>query len=134
MSTSTINRGSQLSTISNAAYLHNPPEVVTTTGGTWTRVGDPFSTTSGFFGVAYHNSQTNEIAIGMRGTNGMSDLWADSTFLSGGWSQQFTDAAQFTAAIKRRTVGLRARYPDAKLITTGHSLGDGIAQVMSTMS
>lgn len=63
----------------------------------------------------------------------MSDLKADKTFVVGGWSQQFTDAAKFTADVKALTTSGDERYQGAKLITTGHSLVDGIAQIMSKM-
>ena len=91
--TTNINRDAQLSTIANAAYLDKPPQSIAIGGVTWERVAQSNSTTSGFYGVAYRNPQTNEIAVAYRGTDGMSDLKADTTFANGGWNQQFTDAA-----------------------------------------
>jgi hypothetical protein len=134
--TTNINRDAQLSTIANAAYLDRPPQSIAIGGVTWTYVTDSLqtmSTTSGFYGVAYRNPQTNEIAVAYRGTDGMSDMSTNTTFLNGRWNQQFTDAAKFTAAVKDLTAGVDARFPGATLITTGHSLGDGIAQVMAKM-
>lgn len=133
MTTSNINRDAQLSTISNAAYLETPPQTITIGGVTWAYVKDSGSSTSGFYGVAYRNPQTNEIAVAYRGTDGMSDLKADTTFANGGWNPQFTDAAKFTADVKGLTTGGDERYQGAKLLTTGHSLGDGIAQIMGKM-
>ena len=133
MTISNINRDAQLSTIANAAYLDAAPKTITIGGVTWTYVKDSGPSTSGFSAVAYRNLQTNEIAIGYRGTDGLSDLRADTTFGVGGWSQQFTDAAKFTKDVKDLTTSGNERYQGAKLITTGHSLGDGIAQIMSKM-
>ena len=130
MTTSNINRDAQLSTLANAAYLDTPPKTITTTGGTWAYVDQSKATNSGFFGVAYRNTQTGEIAIAYRGTNGLSDLKADTTFVTGGWSQQFTDAAKFTADVQNF---VDRNYLGAKLLTTGHSLGDGIGQIMAQM-
>lgn len=130
--TTSINRDAQLSTIANAAYLDTPPLKITIGGVTWEYI-DKSASTSGFFGVAYRNPQTNEIAIAYRGSDGRGDLSADFTFGFGGWSQQFTDAAKFTKDVKDLTSGDRAKFPGAKLITTGHSLGDGIAQIMGKM-
>lgn len=130
--TTNINRDAQLSTIANAAYLDKPPQTIAIGGVSWERVLDSSSTptTSGFYGVAYRNPQTNEIAVAYRGTDGMSDLKADTTFANGGWNQQFTDAAKFTADVK---VIANRDYGGAKMLTTGHSLGDGIAQIMGKM-
>ncbi len=128
--TTNINRDAQLSTIANAAYLDTPPSTIAIGGVNWERVKQSDSTTSGFYGVAYRNPQTNEIAVAYRGTDGMSDLKADTTFANGGWNQQFTDAAKFTADLK---VIANRDYGGAKMLTTGHSLGDGIAQIMGKM-
>jgi Ca2+-binding RTX toxin-like protein len=133
MTASNINRDAQLSTIANVAYLETPPQTIAIGGVTWEYVDKSNVTTSGFYGVAYRNPQTNEIAIGYRGTDGMSDLSANITFANGGWNPQFTDAAKFTADVKALTVGDGAIYQGAKMLTTGHSLGDGIAQIMAKM-
>lgn len=131
--TTNINRDAQLSTIANAAYLEQPPQTISVGGVNWERVKVSDATTSGFYGVAYRNPQTNEIAVAYRGTDGKSDLKADTTFANGGWNQQFTDAAKFTADVKALTTGGDERYQGAKMLTTGHSLGDGIAQIMGKM-
>ena len=124
MATSTLDRDAQLSTLANAAYLDNPP----TTIGSWTRVGKPsFNPESGFFAVTYYNAETNLIAVSIRGTNGTSDLKADTTFATGGWNQQFTDAAAYTKQVKDT---IATEYPGATLLVTGHSLGGGISQII----
>jgi Ca2+-binding RTX toxin-like protein len=128
MTTSTLNRDAQLSTLANAAYLDNP----STTIGSWTRVGDPHPTASGFFAVTYHNAETNLMVVSIRGTNGTSDLKADSTFATGGWNQQFTDAAAYTRQVQD-LIAKDARYQGATLLTTGHSLGGGISQIIGKM-
>lgn len=128
--TTNINRDAQLSTIANAAYLEQAPQTISVGGVNWEFVAQSKPTTSGFYGVAYLNPQTNEIAVAYRGTDGMSDLKADTTFATGLWNPQFTDAAKLTADVQ--TIAIRD-YGGAKLITTGHSLGDGIAQVMAKM-
>jgi Ca2+-binding RTX toxin-like protein len=134
MTTSTVNRDAQLSTLANAAYLDKPPQTITTSGGTWQYVDQSKASSSGFFGVAYYNAQTGQIAVSYRGTDGINDMTnANTTFATGDWSQQFTEAAKFTADIKTLTTGQGTRYPGATLLTTGHSLGDGIAQIMAKM-
>lgn len=128
--TTNINRDAQLSTIANAAYLKQPPQTISIGGVNWEYVDQSKPTTSGFYGIAYRNPQTNEIAVAYRGTDGMSDLKADTTFATGQWNPQFTDAAKFTADVK--AIAIRD-YGGAKLLATGHSLGDGIGQVMAKM-
>jgi Ca2+-binding RTX toxin-like protein len=130
MTTSTLNRDAQLSTLANAAYLDNPP----TTIGSWARVGDPQPTASGFFGVAYYNSETKQVVVSFRGTDGKGDLSADKNFATGGWSPQFTDAAAYTKQVKDIIARDPKSYPGgATMLTTGHSLGGGISQIIAKM-
>ncbi len=97
MTTTTLNRDAELSTLSNAAYLDNPPLQI----GNWTRVGEPRSTASGFFGVAYMNAVTKQVVVSYRGTDNLlsGDAAADAAFGTGSWNQQFQDAAAFTASV-----------------------------------
>ena len=130
MITSTLNRDAQLSTLANAGYLDNLP----TTIGSWTRIGDPQPTASGFFGVAYYNSETKQVVVSFRGTDGAKDLLADTTFKTGGWNQQFTDAAAYTASVKAEIASKPREYPGgATMLTTGHSLGGSISQIIAKM-
>lgn len=133
MRTSTLDRDAQLSTLSNAAYLDAPPMQI----GDWKFIGDSVlsSTGSGFFAVAYMNEVAKEVVVAFRGTDGQGDLSADSTFVTGGWSPQFTEAVAFTAYIKGNSSAapLLADKRGYKLLSTGHSLGGGIAQIIGKM-
>lgn len=134
MGTTTLNRDAQLSTLANAAYLDKPP----TTIGDWSlvKVSNPTgNSSSGFFGVAYVNNTTKQVVVSFRGTDGKSDLSADTTFVFGSWSQQFTEAAQFTNAVRADTsiASLISAQGGYQMLTTGHSLGGGIAQVIGQM-
>ncbi|WP_159076069.1 calcium-binding protein [Microvirgula aerodenitrificans] len=105
--------------------------------GDWERIGNPVSppTGSGLFAVAYMNEATKEVVVAFRGTDGQGDLSADSTFVTGGWSPQFTEAVVFTANIKSnsRVASLFSDKRGYKLLSTGHSLGGGIAQIIGKM-
>ena len=98
MTTTTLNRDAELSTLSNAAYLDNPPDQI----GNWAKIGKSQPTSSGFFGAAYMNAVTKQVVVGYRGTDNLlsGDAAADAAFGTGSWNQQFTDAAAFTASVK----------------------------------
>ncbi len=108
--TTNINRDAQLSTIANAAYLDTPPSTIAIGGVNWERVKQSDSTTSGFYGVAYRNPQTNEIAVAYRGTDGMSDLKADTTFANGGWNQKNWGQIPIDLIVQADSTCERTRY------------------------
>jgi len=103
--TTTLNRNAALSTLSNAAYLDNPPAQI----GNWTFVKSQ-PTSSGFFGVAYVNDVTKQVVVSYRGTDKLlsGDATADAAFGTGAWHQQFQDAAAFTASVKMDKWGVAA--------------------------
>ncbi|MBI3728389.1 MAG: hypothetical protein HY254_08665 [Burkholderiales bacterium] len=62
------------------------------------------------------------------------DAAADAAFGTGSWNQQFQDAAAFTASVKADpTLFDKFSLQGYTLLTTGHSLGGGIAQLMAKM-
>jgi hypothetical protein len=125
MTTELMQRNAQLSTLSNLAYKENPPD---STNG-WTRMTIAPNTASGFSAVAYRNSN-GEVAIAFRGTDSLKDMVTNGAFVSNGWRQQFSDAADFVNKVK---LEMRDQGISGSPIVTGHSLGGGIAQVMGKM-
>jgi hypothetical protein len=125
MTTELMQRNAQLSTLSNLAYKENPPD---STNG-WTRMTIAPNTASGFSAVAYRNSN-GEVAIAFRGTDSLKDMVTNGAFVSNGWRQQFSDAADFVNKVK---LEMRDQGISGAPIVTGHSLGGGIAQVMGKM-
>ena len=128
----TINRDAQLSTLANLAYSEKPPQTV----DDWQMIGAPYSSPStGFFAVAYMNDITKEVVVSYRGTDGLTgDIGADIAFKTGSWNPQFEAAAEFTARVKHDPdVASKLKGGGYTLLTTGHSLGGGIAQLMGKM-
>ncbi|EKD96612.1 MAG: hypothetical protein ACD_23C01380G0002, partial [uncultured bacterium] len=128
----TINRDAQLSTLANISYSDTPPQVV----GDWHYLSQSAKSSTGFFAVAYVNNITKEVVVSYRGTDGLKgDISADIAFQIGSWNPQFDEAAKFTAEIKSdlRVAPLLEKNGGYTLLTTGHSLGGGIAQVMGKM-
>ena len=125
MSTELIQRNAQLSTLANLAYKDNPPSTM----NGWTKMATEPNTASGFSAVAYRGPN-GEVAIAIRGTDGLKDLVPDGAFVVGAWHQQFSDAAKFVADVK---LEMLADGISGSPIVTGHSLGGGIAQVLGKM-
>ncbi|MGH7963691.1 MAG: lipase family protein, partial [Candidatus Binatia bacterium] len=89
--------------------------------------------TGGFTAGAYKNSETGEIVIAYKGTDflyGTNSGQSNADWLAnfglgiGVGSSQALAAARFYAEIK-------AANPDANITFTGHSLGGGLASIMS---
>jgi Lipase (class 3) len=124
-----IQRNAQLSTLANVAYNTPPPAQI----GNWVYVTESSPSSSGFFGVAYRNTETNQIVISFRGTDGSGDLGTDWGFVTGGWRSQFSEAAKFTNQVQNDP-RLQEYYRESgKPLVTGHSLGGGIAQIIAKM-
>ncbi len=78
-------------------------------------------------GLAYSTFiKDKEIVIAFRGTDSISDVGADLGFLSGSWTNQFEQAAKLVSVVQDK-------YRGYSITVTGHSLGGGIAQLMSAM-
>lgn len=85
-------------------------------------------TANGFYAAAFRNALTGQVVIAIRGTNDTQDwLTANPSFGSGQIPAQFDQAMAFLADVKERVPGLT----DSQIIITGHSLGGGLAAMMS---
>lgn len=91
----------------------------------WDVIEENPDDTLGFSVGAYRKTGTSEIVISFTGTNGAMD-WVTGNVPAGLGlvSSQLIEAIRFYADI-------RAANPDAQITFTGHSLGGGIASVMS---
>lgn len=80
---------------------------------------------------------TKQVVVSYRGSDNLlsGDAAADAAFGTGSWNQQFTDAAAFTASVKsdKSVAPLLTTTGGYTLLTAGHSLGGGIAQLMGKM-
>ncbi|MDD5297129.1 MAG: DUF2974 domain-containing protein [Rhodocyclaceae bacterium] len=83
--------------------------------------------TTGFAAFAFQNTQTHEIIIAYRGTNGPSDLRPDAAIAGiKSWDPQFTQALEFANRVQQAN-------RDATITVTGHSLGGAMAELASQM-
>lgn len=114
-------RIAELSTLSNLAYTKTsfPPVYGWTLSDEYSTLNSP-----GFSATTYRRG--NEFVIAFRGTDSISDIGADASFVFRQWSTQFEKAAQLINQIRDEVEG-------AKIQVTGHSLGGGIAQIMAKM-
>lgn len=100
----------------------------------WTKVsqsGNPSG--KGFYSVIFRNQSTDEFVLGIRGTDGDSKDWSD--FMSDVEIAAGTTPSQFAAAKQayEKAKGVASRLTDSgfKLYLTGHSLGGGLASLLS---
>lgn len=89
----------------------------------WTRYAWQPDTASGFSAGYYFNNQTNEVVISYTGTND----WIDKVNWTTGAGLPLP---QIFAAV-RYYFNVKAAHPDANITFTGHSLGGGLASMMS---
>lgn len=96
----------------------------------WTIVKSESNAANGFAATAYRSNATGDIVIAYRGSDDFKDFdprgSADLALASplAAWNSQFTDALEFAKDIKNK-------YPNEAMSVTGHSLGGGLAQVVS---
>ena len=114
----------------------NPANVTPLSGGTnsiWREIAyDTGNSISGFTAGAYQNTLTNEIVIAFKGTDFSSsspgqtaaDIAADLALGGGAGAFQLFRAVKFYEQIK-------AQNPGSNITFTGHSLGGGLASLMS---
>lgn len=87
---------------------------------------------SGFRAQAYINTETREIVLAVAGTDGLSDVLPDINFgFSSAYHQQFYDGLEYANGINNLVESEESIYAGYKVITTGHSLGGGHAQIFS---
>lgn len=111
----------QFSTLSNIAYSSNIPKSLFG----WNLVKEFSQNFESGLSISTFKSG-DDIVVSFRGTDGINDLGTDSSFVTGRWSSQFEDAAAFFD-------GIRKQFPSKRIIVVGHSLGGGIAQLISNM-
>ena len=89
-----------------------------------------YTSNSGCQAAFYYNETTNEGVIAYRGTEPgrepVKDILADIAFLKGEMPTQFLAAFDFYLAIMKHE-----KYGNANITITGHSLGGGLAQLVS---
>lgn len=118
---------SQLSVLAyeSKAYLNNSANLP----AGWTLVADKVEPP--FAAFAFRNDTTGEVVVAYRGTDGLSDLSADTGILSGKWDAQFQQGMDFLAGLRNNRDVFPGGYDPSKLLVTGHSLGGAIAQVVA---
>lgn len=89
----------------------------------------------GFKASIYRNPDTKEIIVSFRGTrmNSLKDWWIDVSNAAG----EHDDAHYYTHAknnIPKTIQALEAAFPDTQITTTGHSLGGGLATMISIIT
>ena len=99
--------------------------------GVYSRI--PQDSSTGFEAVAFQSQCSNDLVISYAGTNGDGgsiltnpDKQADAALGAGLWSDQLGQAAAYYLEIK-------ALNPGATISFTGHSLGGGLASLMSVL-
>lgn len=86
----------------------------------WKRVGNKVSTWRGMGAHVYLSDDLDRVVIAYEGTNSSSiGDWLFGNF-NIFWKGQYGEALKLAKNVVER-------YPDAKLVTTGHSLGGGLA-------
>ncbi|MCX7192029.1 MAG: DUF2974 domain-containing protein [Proteobacteria bacterium] len=96
------------------------------TNANWIRA-DYRSLADGFYAATFQNTETGEVVIAYRGTDGPFDAIAGVQLVAGQPPQQFLDAKAYFNDIK-------ALYPNSSVSVTGHSLGGAMASYVAATS
>ncbi|KAJ1945466.1 hypothetical protein FBU59_002297 [Linderina macrospora] len=94
------------------------------------------------YGFVAHRSSSKEIIVSFRGSTVLMDWIQDFSFLPVAWPKSIEGSkvhngflSGYTSAadgIKKTLQDLTAKYPDYKIVVTGHSLGGAVATVATT--
>ena len=83
------------------------------------------STNTGYYGVLFKNTSSNELFVAHAGTNDSVDVNSYDNFITGGLPNQFDDAHQFSidAILRYNNENPQSTIQLNQVIHTGHSLG-----------
>ena len=99
------------------------------------RVIKSVDSTSGYQGYAFQNTTTGEVIISHRGTESAKDWFADAQIGVNAVPDQVKDAIEFNkAVIAQLNTESQTSVDPSTIKQTGHSLGGGIAQIVSVMN
>ena len=112
----------------NGRKITNPA-----TGSSFEVVKQVNDENTGFSGTVFKNTDTNEYVIAFRGSDDIKGDWIDhnSKMLFKKKGPQFDQAFDFA---NKEIAEILAKDPDAKISTTGHSLGGSLAQAVGAKS
>lgn len=107
---------------SMAANAYSPKAGKPERMGGFTQVAET-SANNGFAAKAFVKDDV--VVVAFRGSDDMADLAIDHKMLNGQLPDQFQNAQDFLAQ-------MQAKYPDAKFVVTGHSLGGSLAELTAS--
>ncbi|MSQ71591.1 MAG: DUF2974 domain-containing protein [Betaproteobacteria bacterium] len=97
-------------------------------------VAEPI-TENGFYASAFYNSSSSarQVVVAFRGSDDIPDwLQSNVSFATGTVPAQFAHSASFLRDVKRALVD--ENLSDSNYVLTGHSLGGGLAAMMSVVT
>lgn len=127
--TTSIQQDALLSQLASLAYkdqsfLNNPANIPSGWRLDRIQVAGPFAA------VIFRNTE-GQIAIAFRGTNGVGDIPADGSILTGGWNSEFQKGMDLVQKVIKTESQDNKNFNNSQLLVTGHSLGGAIAQIVA---